>query len=283
MAKNCDKHGLRYARVPSGRETCAFCFMLCSRGFVYWTEEEAGGDGHKYHSNCDCIIVPGFHKDTGIDEDAQIEGYRPSKLRERYKQCLKTIQTPEGFWDVDLYNKQLKAKETTDDWEKWKTKQLVKEINKRDTQWLWTGRIPKVGYPDENYVNKKIKENKEHELRTAQRIASNGFKIAFAYDEKIDKTSPRHKTIGYADFTNGYEIKTPMEARSAHSAVKNAYEKTVGKTGVKRLIIDNYETKYLTDKNMIKEIREQNETFSQFTWVSMINKDGTLIDVIKKN
>ena len=279
LVKNCDKHGLRYARVPSGRETCAFCFMLASRGFVYWSEEEAGGMGHKYHSHCDCVIVPGFHKSSGVNEDEQIEGYKPSKLYERYQMCYNTIN-PDGTWN-DLYEQWKKA-ETEDTWEQYKTHQLMAEINKRDTRWLWTGKPADVLYPDDDFVRKEKKANRQHELRTAQRIAANGLKVEFQYDQKIDKTSKRRKTIGYADFSNGWEIKTLMKARSEYSAVKNSYEKSVGKIGLKRLIIDNYETSSLSDKEIAKQIKEQNSKYEGFDWVSMINKQGTLIDVVKK-
>lgn len=68
----------RYARVPSGAETCRFCIMLASRGFVYRTKESAG-EGNHYHANCDCRIVPGFDGETtvaGYDPDAYYEQYR---------------------------------------------------------------------------------------------------------------------------------------------------------------------------------------------------------------
>ncbi|NLO28676.1 MAG: hypothetical protein GX113_10965 [Actinobacteria bacterium] len=49
---------VRWARVPQGK-TCAFCLMLCSRGAVYTSEASAGQpDALKFHSACDCIIVP---------------------------------------------------------------------------------------------------------------------------------------------------------------------------------------------------------------------------------
>lgn len=137
LYRNCKKNGVRYARVPSGRETCAFCFILASRGFVYWSEDDAGGAGHAYHSNCDCIIVPGFSKDSGIDEDSQIEGYKPSELRERYKKCYNAIN-PNGTWE-EVYE-EWKKSETDETWEKFKSKALVKEIKTRDWGWLWSNK-----------------------------------------------------------------------------------------------------------------------------------------------
>ena len=168
MAKNCGKAGIRYARVPSGRETCAFCFMLASRGFVYWGEKEAGADGHEYHPHCDCIIVPGFHKDTGINEDTQIQGYKPSEMRERYKKCYDAIN-PNGTW-AEVYE-QWKNSDTEDTWEKFKTKALVKEINTRDWNWVWTGTPAEVKYikPREALTS--------NEKRAVDVLVNNGIKV----------------------------------------------------------------------------------------------------------
>lgn len=47
-----------YARVLSGRESCAFCAMLASRGPVYSEDTVVRRrDGRRYHDNCDCIAV----------------------------------------------------------------------------------------------------------------------------------------------------------------------------------------------------------------------------------
>ncbi|MBQ9005348.1 MAG: hypothetical protein IJ092_03125 [Atopobiaceae bacterium] len=64
----------RYARVPSGNETCRFCIMLASRGFVYRSE----GLAWHAHANCDCVIVPGFEGMT------EVEGYDPEYYRDCY-------------------------------------------------------------------------------------------------------------------------------------------------------------------------------------------------------
>lgn len=71
-----DRHGVRYARVPSGSDTCKFCLMLASRGFVYGAAKKAG-QVDRFHANCSCIIVP---------EDGNIpEGYDPDALYEDWK------------------------------------------------------------------------------------------------------------------------------------------------------------------------------------------------------
>lgn len=72
-----DPADARWARVPSGATTCAFCLVLASRGFAYHSRESAG-DERKFHSFCDCQIVP----DWG--SDPRLEGYDPDSLLETY-------------------------------------------------------------------------------------------------------------------------------------------------------------------------------------------------------
>lgn len=67
----------RYARVPTGPETCLFCLMLASRGFVYHSKKSAGAVNH-YHANCDCRVVCGF-------DGAEVEGYDPDEFYEQWK------------------------------------------------------------------------------------------------------------------------------------------------------------------------------------------------------
>ena len=72
-----DPAGPRFARVPTGSETCEFCLMLASRGFVYRSERSAGALDH-WHANCDCRIVASWDADS-------VEGYDPDDLYLRWK------------------------------------------------------------------------------------------------------------------------------------------------------------------------------------------------------
>lgn len=66
--------GVRYARVPIGAETCTFCRMLSSRGFVYKSDKSAALFGHN-HRGCNCKIV------ASTDTDG-LEGYDPDRERD---------------------------------------------------------------------------------------------------------------------------------------------------------------------------------------------------------
>jgi hypothetical protein len=69
----------RWARVPRGATTCAFCTMLASRGFAYLSEESAGLE-MQYHKDCDCQIIPSWGKQS-------LKGYDPDAMYEMWQQA----------------------------------------------------------------------------------------------------------------------------------------------------------------------------------------------------
>lgn len=70
--------GVRFARVPTGAETCPFCLLLASRGAVYGSRRTAGEFSH-FHRGCDCKVVPGFEGDRDAEP---VEGVRPDAIRD---------------------------------------------------------------------------------------------------------------------------------------------------------------------------------------------------------
>ncbi len=75
-----DRSKPRFARVPTGRKTCAWCELLASRGFVYHSKETAGIISDDYHDDCDCMIVSSWDKPN-------IDGYNPDEMFARYQQA----------------------------------------------------------------------------------------------------------------------------------------------------------------------------------------------------
>lgn len=92
-----DKLRVGFARVATGRETCAFCLMLVSRGPVFKSELKAGAKHEgaseimeqkntfsddeldelmtRWHPGCDCKVVPVFDEDNwqGRDDFIRME------------------------------------------------------------------------------------------------------------------------------------------------------------------------------------------------------------------
>ena len=75
----------KFARVPTGAETCDFCLMLASRGFVYSSEMSAGGVKlDHYHSGCLCRVVAGWDGDD-------VEGYDTDDIYKRWQSSIDAI------------------------------------------------------------------------------------------------------------------------------------------------------------------------------------------------
>lgn len=109
-----DPSGARWARVPTGDETCDFCIMLASRGPVYLTAASAGADfPDHFHANCDCRIVPmwgtyqvetdaggyirrGGWPIDGYDPDAYFEQYLESHIIDRVREARRKGQGSYG-------------------------------------------------------------------------------------------------------------------------------------------------------------------------------------------
>lgn len=248
--RNCRDKGIRYARVPTGRETCAFCFMLSSRGFVYYSEMTAMGE-HGYHVNCDCIAVPG-------DENTVVEGYDWRGMYERYKQCCETANVSPYATGREYRNA------------------VMREINTRDYEWLYTGKAPEVKYETERVKYNATVRN-PHEQRTAERLARLGIEPYFIQDYKmvVGEDGIKRK-VGMPDFRNGVEIKTPLTSKNARGAVRNYLDNSAKKQGVKRVIIDNTESLF-TDEQLISAVSELLPEYS--LKVAVLGKNGRLIDI----
>ena len=85
-AKN-DPKKPRWARIPTGAETCQFCIMLASRGFVYHSEETAS----HAHAHCDCRVVPSW------DKSPLAQGYDPDKYYDMWKNPEKYQNQKQGI------------------------------------------------------------------------------------------------------------------------------------------------------------------------------------------
>jgi hypothetical protein len=75
-----DPNKPRYARVPTGAETCAWCMLWASRGFVYKSEETA--QFKRSHFKCDCQIVPSW------DAHPRVRGYDHTQYERMYQQAV---------------------------------------------------------------------------------------------------------------------------------------------------------------------------------------------------
>lgn len=122
------KHSkIRYARVLQGLESCGWCFMLASRGFVYRSEEAASHS----HRGCKCVVMAGREGDT-------IEGYDLEGIQDRYNKVAKACGV-DIFTDKDTRLDQL----SREDYDR-----IARFAELHDPAWLSRGVIPDVDYSE---------------------------------------------------------------------------------------------------------------------------------------
>ncbi len=92
------KEGVRFARVPTGRETCTFCLMLAGRGAVYHTRQTAGEFRH-FHRGCDCKVVPGFEDDPMA---VLVEGHDPLVAFRTWKRIESMVHYEDHLYDSPI-------------------------------------------------------------------------------------------------------------------------------------------------------------------------------------
>lgn len=76
--KNAIRDGAEWAWVPQG-DTCMFCIMLASQGWVRASKKVLNGDHAEHiHNNCDCTFAVRF------DGKSTVEGYDPDRYLQIY-------------------------------------------------------------------------------------------------------------------------------------------------------------------------------------------------------
>lgn len=148
MVENCRAQKIKWARMPTGFETCPFCFMLSSRGFVYASEKTASEGHHGYHDNCDCVPVPGFQDAKG-NPRVKIDGYDPETMFRNWSMCEKFIggreqaraewlALPEDVRSgyIERHGNASKA------FACFEQNRIQNEVATRDWHWLYTGEAP---------------------------------------------------------------------------------------------------------------------------------------------
>lgn len=196
--------GVRYARVPSGRETCGFCLMLASRGFVYATKATAGDIGrlyNYYHDHCDCTVVPGAL-------GTEIDGYDPIWYYEVYRDARETAGVTNSTKELN---------------------KVVNEINRRKREWAWSGEDGKT-------TIEGGAKPKQKELEAADLINLHGFDVNFVKPANV----AGRRTADCIINNRYWEIKRPQgnadEQTIGKSTIDHQFESAIGQS--RRLILD---------------------------------------------
>lgn len=247
MARNCYKNGVRYARVGTGRETCAWCFMLSSRGFDYRSEKTASAGSHEH---CDCIIVP------GVDGVTKIDGYDPAAMRNRWESCYDTIggrKQLSAEWDSLSKKDKSKHKgkseaERRDDYIR---KRIQAECETRSPGWLYRGEPASV-------TKEAGAKPNNRELNTASMLSDRGMRLEFRRTrENVDggkRTSDTFLIVGSGEKSgicrsNSSNRKALGRTISTTSLMRRLDKRSVSSSTVRgrRKAMNQFASRHMTD------------------------------------
>lgn len=196
--------GVRFARVPTGFETCTFCIMLASRGAVYHTRRSAGDFKH-FHRHCDCKVVPGFEDDP----DAElVEGVNPEELRERWWQ-LEKVDATAGLSAAEREELRRKVMEGGE---------LPENVRKTNP----AAHMRKVGHKSSGWMSAATRLNAE--------IKANGFANAEEFYEYLRTRRTRAETaeaVKLAEEVLGNADATPTLRDVARSHLRPSIEANI--------------------------------------------------------
>lgn len=188
----------RYARVPSGGETCGFCLMLASFGFNWRSAEQASHS----HKHCDCRVVPSFGKGS-------VPGYDPDEMYGRFNECLSTLGGRERLREEWLAI----PEGDRGDFQKYVNKMVSKEIESRDPAWFATGKVPDITkergakpLPKERYVS--------------EALADSGFAVEFI--KEVNKKGVKTADVRLCGAV--WEFKVPEGYNGEHTVRKQFWK-----------------------------------------------------------
>lgn len=283
-AKRDRKRGVRYARVTTGAETCPFCYMLSSRGAVYYSRKTAGALD-RWHNNCDCKVVMGYEDDP----DAElVQYYDPKGMRDRMKEMER--QTGLSFNNQD------------------DNRTLRSFMELHDPDWLMYGKKVEADYslnPFKNYGDPKERGVYDYDNF---RDHNGEWRDVFAHDSLASagikvETRPASAPEGYSNidlFINGdlWEVKSPHDEkgyvpgsvrfveknlRVANRQFKNQWdEKTNARLDYKgpKRVVFNSRYKSVSDEAIAREIPRQ-MAMHGIDELLFVKKDGN-VAYIKK-
>ncbi|MDM8270549.1 hypothetical protein [Thermophilibacter provencensis] len=262
----------KYARVPSGSETCGFCLMLSSFGFHY-SDKSAASHAHE---NCDCRAVARFDK-------SGVEDYDPDEMYRHYKQCLDSLGGTSGIrkqWNSlpEGERKRLIEKrggKESDAFQAFLNRRMAAEIETRDPEWFRTGKVP--AYREESGASPDKFERACGEL-----LRSNGLPVEFRKTRGDQPGGFRRRTSDTFIKGVAWEMKNP--AGNGHLTVWNQFKSAVYGNDKKtpnpqsdKLIISNVRSEK-TFGQMVDDARKvlDDGEFPEITEVIIVGRDGSM-------
>lgn len=110
MLQNGLRDGAKFAWIPHGGETCAFCITLASNGWQNVSKRALkNGHAEHIHANCHCEYAISF------DADPKVEGYDPDKYLRMYYGAPLDGQPPTPRNRINALSRMLKKEQVNNE------------------------------------------------------------------------------------------------------------------------------------------------------------------------
>ena len=293
-----DPKKARWAVVPHSG-ACGWCVLIASNGWRYSRES---ADAQR-HDNCKCSIAADFDTDNPV-----LEGYDPKWMQQAYAKCEETVHdSVDQLWNELPAEKRAKyLKKGGRGKDGFKRDLVVAEMNRRDREWLRTGKAPAIDYgekPREKYgsfINAGLplselyqtwnitgKDSEKKDLFIHDMMSLNGFSLIL------------HDTISHGGLTNidsdlngrPCEFKSPdatpnqgskdrfkFVQRRVQEARHQFHDENITDM---RIVMSNYHTGFYGEDEVGAFKRFKKETMSQgFAEALFITKNGNVLRAI---
>lgn len=229
-----------YARVLSGRENCAFCTMLASRGAVYKKDTVVRRrDGRRYHDGCDCIPV------------LVVKGkpwFGQKQAEELYARWQETT------WS--------NGRPSSNQWEAWRRHVEAGNLDVREYS-PFTHRVKKTGSLALNGVKPHA-----HEMVTYRTLVNLGMSV------ELKPVSGRSGVKTADAVIDGVECEIKAPEGNGRNTVRDLLREGSKQAG--NLIVDLHRTE-MTTEDALRQIEQAMNRYNRIEEVLLITHDRQLI------
>lgn len=229
-----------YARVLSGRENCAFCTMLASRGAVYKKDTVVRRrDGRRYHDGCDCIPVLVVNGKPWFGQ---------KQAEELYARWQETTW-PNG-------------RPSSNQWEAWRRRVEAGNLDVREYS-PFTHRVKKTG----SLVLNGVKPH-AHEMVTYRTLVNLGMSV------ELKPVSGRSGVKTADAVIDGVECEIKAPEGNGRNTVRDLLREGSKQAG--NLIVDLHRTE-MTTEDALRQIEQAMSRYNRIEEVLLITHDRQLI------
>ena len=271
-----DPKKARWAVVPHPG-ACGWCVLIAGNGWRYSRES---ADAQR-HDNCKCSIAADFDTDNPA-----LDGYDPKWMQQAYAKCEETVHdSVDQLWNELSPEKKAKyLKKGGRGKDGFKRDLVVAEMNRRDREWLRTGKAPEIDYGF--WTSKERHALEDHERKQHRFLSTQGFSFV---PIPTDRNAPAsidlwmNGNLWELKSVSGGLLRVKQRVDDAVSKWERLHAKGLALQSTPKVIVDNRDGKAST-KEVIATVEEKMKEHAAagFNEAYVIDHDGRILRVVRQ-